>query len=232
MRTLKRLLDVLTKVCAWFMRYRKLRPTGVVKVNLGCGMTVAPGWWNIDGGLLTLVANLPTPVVKFAYRISRATMPMRYTEGEFVTILKHHRFVQHNLQYGVPFASGSVDFIFASHVIEHFRRADALKLLGQCRRSLRRGGVIRVTVPDLSHVLNIYRSGDKRRALSYFYNDDERYGEFDRHKYMYDFDLMRDLLMEAGFRDVRKCKYREGEVPDLVVLDNRPEETLFVEAAK
>jgi hypothetical protein len=40
------------------------------------------------------------------------------------------------------------------------------------------------------------------------------------------------LLREAGFSEVQRCRYREGRCPDLDRLDNRPEETLFMEAVK
>ena len=49
---------------------------------------------------------------------------------------------------------------------------------------------------------------------------------------MYDIDLMRRLLEDVGLREVQRRAYREGLVPDLEQLDNRPEETLYVEALK
>ena len=49
---------------------------------------------------------------------------------------------------------------------------------------------------------------------------------------MYDFDLLRDLLRVAGFDEVARRAFREGVVSDIETLDNRPEETLFVEARK
>jgi hypothetical protein len=55
---------------------------------------------------------------------------------------------------------------------------------------------------------------------------------FARHKYMYDFDLLKKLLERSGFENIVRCSYQQGETPDLEVLDNRPEETLFVEAVK
>jgi hypothetical protein len=49
---------------------------------------------------------------------------------------------------------------------------------------------------------------------------------------MYDFELLAAELSAAGFGDVQRCAYRAGRTPDLDHLDNRPEETLYVEAAK
>jgi hypothetical protein len=49
---------------------------------------------------------------------------------------------------------------------------------------------------------------------------------------MYDFDLLSSLLSSTGFRSVEHCAYRQGVTPDLTELDNRADETLFVEARK
>jgi hypothetical protein len=40
------------------------------------------------------------------------------------------------------------------------------------------------------------------------------------------------LLPSAGFRNVEVKSYRKGKCPDLEILDNRPEHTLFVEGIK
>jgi hypothetical protein len=37
---------------------------------------------------------------------------------------------------------------------------------------------------------------------------------------------------DAGFSKIVRCEYQLGKTPDLDTLDNRPEETLFVEAMK
>lgn len=49
---------------------------------------------------------------------------------------------------------------------------------------------------------------------------------------MYDFTILEEELRGAGFQDVSRVAFREGRTPDLERLDNRPDETLFVEAEK
>ena len=41
-----------------------------------------------------------------------------------------------------------------------------------------------------------------------------------------------ELLEREGFTEVTRRSYREGALPDLGALDNRPEQTLYVEARK
>lgn len=52
------------------------------------------------------------------------------------------------------------------------------------------------------------------------------------HKWMYDFESLELLLKNVGFRNIRRCEFRQGKVPDLDVLDNHEEFSLYVEAEK
>ena len=49
---------------------------------------------------------------------------------------------------------------------------------------------------------------------------------------MYDFEMLSAILKKIGYRSISKEKYREGEIPDLELLDNRPEDSLYIEATK
>lgn len=63
-----------------------------------------------------------------------------------------------NLAASLPFADASAAVVYASHVLEHFRRDDALRFLEECRRILRPGGVLRLVVPDLCWLVDGYRA--------------------------------------------------------------------------
>ena len=49
---------------------------------------------------------------------------------------------------------------------------------------------------------------------------------------MYDLGSLSRLLSDSGFCDVEPCEPGQGKVPDASKLDNRPDETLYVEAQK
>ena len=57
---------------------------------------------------------------------------------------------------GLPFEDGSVDGCYASHLLEHLSREGARRLLLECRRILRSGGVLRLAVPDLEMIAREY----------------------------------------------------------------------------
>jgi SAM-dependent methyltransferase len=58
--------------------------------------------------------------------------------------------VNADLRTGVPFATASVDRVFAVHVLEHL--VDFLPLVDDCHRILRPGGILHVMSPWWRHV--------------------------------------------------------------------------------
>ncbi|HZI20719.1 MAG TPA: methyltransferase domain-containing protein [Pyrinomonadaceae bacterium] len=62
----------------------------------------------------------------------------------------------HDLRRGIPFPADTFEFAYHSHVLEHFPREGARRLLAECRRVLRPGGVVRVVVPDLEDLAAAY----------------------------------------------------------------------------
>lgn len=233
MRLARRLIDFSSRMLgAAKRRQRVRRPQGMrsVRLNLGCGLAVAPGWINVDGSLNALIAGLPRRLHGLAYRLTGANR--YYTRDEYCRLLGDHVFVHHDLAYGIPFADGSADFVYSSHFLEHLYRADAQRLLQESFRVLKPGGTIRVSVPDLEYAVSLYHAGKRREMLgNYFFVEDDD-SHYARHKYMYDFTLLSEALAEAGFREIRRCAYRQGGTPDLEQLDNRPDESLFVEATR
>lgn len=227
---LRCLIDSIIKIACWIKRKRVIKLKGeVVKVNIGSGLWVAPGWVNVDATLHVSFSKWPRPILKIINRISGAKQ--YYSQEEYCDILKSHIFIHHNVEYGLPFPEESVDYVYSSHLLEHLFKEDAKKLLKEVYRVLKKGGIVRICVPDLEYVISLYKKGDKERALNFFFTN-SRSGYFHQHRYMYDFDLLRQLLEEAGFTQIQRCLYRQGKTPDIEVLDKSPEDTLYVEASK
>ncbi len=199
-----------------------------MKVNLGSSLLVAEGWVNVDGALSALVAGWPTPALRLFYRLAGIRAHM--SEAEFIQVLQGNRFVHYNLEYGIPLPDASADYAFASHFLEHLSKGHGEQLMRETLRVLKPGGVVRIAIPDLAVFIGAYGEGRKEEAMDGIFEDWEL-GDFARHRYMYDFDMLALLLGRTGFISVRRCEYREGQVPDLDELDNRPG-SLVVEAAK
>lgn len=66
------------------------------------------------------------------------------------------RVMEADLRRGVPFADGSFDVVYHSHLLEHFDRDKSQRLLEECHRVLIWGGILRVAVPDLEAIARLY----------------------------------------------------------------------------
>lgn len=229
---LRKLIDGLVGVCGFTLANRRisLSKNSVVKVNLGCGLALAPNWVNVDASLNAFFAGRWKWLIRILYRISGANR--YYSLAQYTAILSENKFIFHDLSRSLPFREGSVDFFYSSHFFEHLFKPDAERLMRDCYAALKNEGVLRITVPDLEYAIQQYMTGQKKEMLENYFFVDDLSSYLARHKYMYDFELLSNSLYRAGFKRVTKCAFKTGVTPDIDILDNRPEETLFVEAMK
>jgi SAM-dependent methyltransferase len=155
---LKQIIDAANRCITFVKRHRRVKlDDDVVKLNLGSGLSVASGWVNIDASLNALFAGWPTPVLRLLYRWAGARK--WYPEGQYVKILKEYIFLHHDLEYGIPFADESVNYIYTSHWLEHLFLDHADRLLREAYRVLKVGGTVRICVPDLDFAVSEYLIG-------------------------------------------------------------------------
>jgi predicted SAM-dependent methyltransferase len=69
---------------------------------------------------------------------------------------KNNDVITHNLLNGIPYPDNSFDLVYHSHVFEHFSKKDGVFLIKECFRVLKRGGIIRIVVPDLEQIARNY----------------------------------------------------------------------------
>jgi predicted SAM-dependent methyltransferase len=187
--------------------------TGEAKLNLGCFIVMFHhGWVNIDK------LNLS----EFAQK-------------------NYYRFVQSDLDQGfVGGPSDSVELIYASHLIEHFDAAAGLKLLKECRRVLRPGGLIRLACPDARKIIQLYeenRLGELEEATdSQGATNLEKLNAllYGNHKTIYDEELLARILKDAGFVRIQKRGFRESASEKMLreTLDMQPALSLYMEASR
>jgi predicted SAM-dependent methyltransferase len=202
----------------------------LVKVNLGCGLRVAKGWLNIDGSLNAMFASWPFWLHTILYRLSGSRQ--YYSLEQYCDILENHQFLYHDLSLSLPLHDNTVDFIYSSHFFEHLFKDDASKLLKACAKALKPEGIIRISIPDLAYAVSLYGHGRKAEMLDDYFFVEGKGSYLARHKYMYDFDLIKAILEEAGFSNVTRCEYQQGKTPDIEILDVYPDVSLFVEAIR
>jgi predicted SAM-dependent methyltransferase len=79
-----------------------------------------------------------------------------WTNLDFASSNKHVK--AHNLLKGIPFGDNTFDFVYHSHVLEHFSKQDGERLINECYRVLKPGGILRVAIPDLEGIARNYIS--------------------------------------------------------------------------
>ncbi|MCG3775253.1 MAG: hypothetical protein JW395_2084 [Nitrospira sp.] len=233
MKPLRTTIELLNVAVGRLKARRRLETTTGVEgvcINLGSGLAVAKGWINIDGSLNALVASMPSMFHSGLYQLTGARQ--YYSREDYCRILRDNVFVHHDLAFGIPFQDCSADYIYSSHFVEHLSQQHAVYLMQESYRVLKKGGLLRLSIPDLEYAVSLYALGRKREMLQQYFFVDHDDSVYSRHKYMYDFQMIRDVLTSLGFVDVSRGSYRTGECPSVTVLDNRPEDSLFVEARK
>src|SRR5947209_634677 len=104
----------------------------------------------------------------------------------------------------------SVDLIYACHVLEHFGRHEVDQVLGEWYRVLRKGGILRVAVPDFKAVVSNYQETANLSELVGLVSGGQR-NEYDFHKMVFDEQLLRERLLKAGFTSVTRYDWQNTE---------------------
>lgn len=81
--------------------------------------------------------------------------------------LYRSKFVKyHNIKKKLPFLDSSIDVIYHSHVLEHLTKKEADNFIKDCFRVLKKGGIMRVVVPDLEQICEEYLNNLKEGFLT------------------------------------------------------------------
>lgn len=137
-----------------------------------------------------------------------------------------------------PFADGSADALIASHILEHFTKAEGRAFLRQCYRILKPGGFLAIAVPDMDRFIDAKLTGNYTPLEGYYWTDlnhllggDSREpNAFMRHRYMYTWESLAWTLQETGF-DPRPVFFDTSALGDVHNPEYAPI-SLYVDARK
>jgi predicted SAM-dependent methyltransferase len=203
-----------------------------LKLNLGCGRNVLAGWVNVDNSPSVLVSRVPGSA-----RLLHSLGAMRRAREEWPRSI-----VWKDVCRGLPYPDGSAGKVYTSHMLEHLDRRCGESVLRECWRVLRSGGILRVVVPDLAiHARRYLERLDEHGAGRAPHDDFLRnvYGAYLRrkrygadHRYMYDWPTLADAMRQAGFERLVLQEFRCSLDDEMAMLDNRPGESLHVDALR
>lgn len=166
--------------------------------NLACGAVrpQAPEWWNVDSLRSSLHPGTPERI-------------QLDSEGQYID--------QDLEKYGLPFDDNSFDGLLLSHALEHFDCHTAARIMADCLRALKPGGVLLVSVPDASYFRKVHaedtvENAERLFGEPIFLGDGEStftgYALWcpGRHRAIISEDVLWHYFVRAGFR---KCERME-----------------------
>lgn len=114
------------------------------------------------------------------------------------------------------------DLIYASHVLEHISHNNIQRILKEWFRVLKKDGVLRISIPDLDKIIEIYfaEGKDIRSIIGPLMGGQDHIYNF--HKSVFNEEYLKEILLLVGFRDVRKWKPEEVELHSFEDWANRP----------
>lgn len=117
----------------------------------------------------------------------------------------------------LPFEDESVNVIYASHVIEYFDRDEIIPILLEWKRTLVKGGILRIAVPDFEQMAWSYCMDDYslKNFLGPIYGKMQMGDKTIYHKTCYDLYDLSIVLDNCGFQNVHKYNWRTTEHSDI-----------------
>ena len=102
----------------------------------------------------------------------------------------------------LPYGDGTVDEVYASHVLEHFPYERTKEVLTEWARVLKPGGIMRIGVPDMEKIVGSWAEASKRNLSRYLmggHTDAD-----DVHGAVFDEDILRTAMQQVGIGWVRR----------------------------
>lgn len=176
-------------------------------IHIGCGYTCGKSWRNFDS---TPIAFIQKYIFLNLIKINKKKFPVDVIYGDIVK----KKLCKPN----------EADNIFCSHVLEHLSYFDSIKAVKNIYEMLKPGGVFRVVVPSLEERIDKYmidRDANKFMKSLGCVNEDENNNLINklrfllgnsRHRWMFDSNSLKKVLSNAGFKDIRACKFNDSNI--------------------
>jgi hypothetical protein len=201
-----------------------------LNVQYGCGLSCPAGWQNFDSSARLRLERIPG-IAGVIRASGKGLFPAAVRYGDIVK--------------GLSIAGGSVEALYCSHVLEHLDRESIVSALANSLALLKPGGTFRLVVPDLTWRAERFLSeqdqgncyaadnfmegtylGDTKPHATLTQKLRRAFGN-SAHLWMYDYALLCQLLADAGFAEIRRCKFGDSEIEAFSAVED---ESRFIDA--
>jgi predicted SAM-dependent methyltransferase len=114
------------------------------------------------------------------------------------------------------------DLIYASHVLEHISHRKVAKVLKEWRRVLKRGGILRIGVPDFDRIIELYSAEGRDVSVIMGALMGGQDYDYNFHKTIFNRKYLTRLFKSVGFRKVRKWDPRKVELHSFEDWTSKP----------
>jgi predicted SAM-dependent methyltransferase len=233
----------------------------LVKINIAAGPNIFPykGWTNYDHVSFESYFDWAKNT-----NLEPGTIWANDGPGSFENMNKLQKFLRsndtsyilHDIRKGLTSENDSVDLIYFGQAIEHFNPIfEVPKILKECYRVMKPGGVIRVTTPDLDLLIQSYFTKKMdifNRDQPEFYIESDpgsqlsflmfgasgpncTFDNYEGHMCLYTRTSMKKILEDAGFKDI-EFYIESGKSKNITMqkeaIDAGVNHSLIVEAVK
>lgn len=113
------------------------------------------------------------------------------------------------LSEDMPFPDNDLDGILCQHMLEHLACHDAVMVLEECRKKLKPGGMLAVSVPDADYFLKVHSEDTRENAVRLFgepiHDPVDTFFDYalfrNDHIQVLNKHTLRCLMIKAGFND-------------------------------
>jgi predicted SAM-dependent methyltransferase len=138
------------------------------------------------------------------------------------------------------FRDSTFEGVYSSHTLEHLQFNDGINLLKEIYRILKKGGVIRIVVPDLDKYCKFYNKINFRGYSQFKKNYNKNYvaiyelTQNNHHLSTYNFECLKFVLVKCGFKNIKESSCKKSNVKIFSEEEdyNRSWNSLYVEATK
>jgi len=214
----------------------------MIRLNIGCGSSPILGWINYDNSKSIFISKHPLVFILIKYLNLLDAKQTEYIEY----LCKNNNIRFTNASKYIPHKDNSVDVIYTSHMIEHLSRDEFSAFLKEAKRVLKKGGIIRISTPDLHKMVEQYnKTGDGNNFIestllsyqmpkSFIHKLQLLISGLRNHHWLYNETSLCNFLKTRGFQNPHKVKPGKTSIENFGNLNlyERQKESLYVEALK